>query len=160
MIAIRLGQETTGHEAEDLSGCPIEPLGIVNDADQRLLLGDVGEQRQHRQTDQEAIRRRRPAPESEHRLEGRALTDREPLHVFEQRAAQLMEPAEGQLHLAFDTHGLGHVTVVDPAGRVVQQGALADASLTAQHQHPAAASTRLRHDTIERPALALTAEQT
>ena len=79
-----LGQETTGHEPEDLSRRPVEPLGIVNDADQRLLLGDVGEQRQHRQSDQEAIRRRRPAPEPEDRFEGIALTHREPLDVLEQ----------------------------------------------------------------------------
>ena len=76
-----LGEETTSHEAEDLSRRPIEPLGIVDDADQRLLLGDIGEQRQRRQPDQEAIGRRRPAPESEHRLEGGTLTNGEPLEV-------------------------------------------------------------------------------
>ena len=76
------GEETTGDEAEDLSRGAVEPLGVVDDADQRLLLGDVGEQRQRRQPDQKAIRRRRPAPQSEDRLERLALTDREPVQVF------------------------------------------------------------------------------
>ena len=70
-----------------------------------------------------------------------------------------MEPAERQLHLALDADSLDHVAVLDPAGRVAQQGALADAGLTTQHQHPAAASTRVRNHAVERPALTLTTEQ-
>ena len=40
------GEEPAGDEREDLCRGLIEPLGVVDEADERLLLGDLGEQRQ------------------------------------------------------------------------------------------------------------------
>ena len=51
-------------ETEDLGGRPVEPLGIVHQADQRLLLGDIREQAEHSEPDQKSIWRR-PCTESE-----------------------------------------------------------------------------------------------
>ena len=54
----RLRQEPARHEGKDLCRGPIEPLRVIHHADERPLLGDLGQQAQHRQTHQEAIRRR------------------------------------------------------------------------------------------------------
>ena len=50
-----LGEETACDEADDLRGSLIKPLRIVDDADERLLLGDVGKQRQRGQSHQESL---------------------------------------------------------------------------------------------------------
>ena len=67
-----LGEETAGDEPEDLGRGVVEPLRVVDDADERLLLGDLGEQRQRGQADQEPVGRRRRA-QPEHRRERIAL---------------------------------------------------------------------------------------
>ena len=70
-----LGQEASRHERERLHGHPIEPLRVVDDADERLLLGGVGQQAQDGQADQEAIRRGTGA-HAERRVQRVALRDR------------------------------------------------------------------------------------
>ena len=51
-----LGEQAAGDEPQDLRRGVVEPLRVVDDADQRLLLGDLGEQRQRGQPDQEPVR--------------------------------------------------------------------------------------------------------
>ena len=53
----RLGQEAPRDERQRLRRGPVEPLGVVDQADERLLLGHLGQQAEHRQTDEEAVRR-------------------------------------------------------------------------------------------------------
>ena len=51
-----LGQQAPRHERQRLRGGPIEPLRVVDQADERLLLGHLGQQAQDRQADEEAVR--------------------------------------------------------------------------------------------------------
>ena len=53
-----LGEEPARDETEDLRRRVVEPLRVVDDADERLLLGDLGEQRQRGEPHQEAVGRR------------------------------------------------------------------------------------------------------
>ena len=46
----RFRQQPPRHEGKDLRRSPIEPLRVIHQADQRLLLGDLGQQAQHGQT--------------------------------------------------------------------------------------------------------------
>ena len=39
-----LGEKSAGDERQDLGRALIEPLGVLDDADERLLVGHVGEQ--------------------------------------------------------------------------------------------------------------------
>ena len=55
-IATRLRQQPPGDERQRLRRGLIEPLRVVDHADQRPLLGHLGQQAQHRQADEEAIR--------------------------------------------------------------------------------------------------------
>jgi hypothetical protein len=61
-----LRQQPARDERERLRRHAIEPLRIVHDAHQRLLLGHVGEQAQHSQTHHEPIRWR-PGSQPERR---------------------------------------------------------------------------------------------
>ena len=67
-----LGQEAAGDEAQDLRRGLVEPLRVIDDGGQRLLLGDLGEQRQRGQPDQEPVGRSAGAA-PEHRRERVAL---------------------------------------------------------------------------------------
>ena len=52
-----LGEEPTSDEAEDLQGRLIEPLRVFHEADERLLFGDLGEERQRGEPDEEPVGR-------------------------------------------------------------------------------------------------------
>jgi hypothetical protein len=111
-----LGEEPAGDEPEDLRRGAVEPLRVVDDADERSLLGDLGEQRQHGEPHQEPVR---PGTGllAEHRGEGFPLWDRQPVKVIQHRSAELVEAAIGQLHLRLDADGRRDV----PAGDMLRQ---------------------------------------
>ena len=52
-----LGEQAAGDEPQDLRRRVIEPLRVIDEAGQRLLLGGLGEQRQRGQPDQEPVGR-------------------------------------------------------------------------------------------------------
>ena len=52
-----LGEQAAGDEPQNLRRGLVEPLPVVDDTGQRLLLGDLGDQRQRRQPHQEPVRR-------------------------------------------------------------------------------------------------------
>ena len=75
--AHRLGQQPARDERERQRRGPIEPLRVVDDAQQRTLLGHLGQQAEHGQADQEAIRAR-PGAQAEHGPQRVALRRRQP----------------------------------------------------------------------------------
>ena len=125
---------------------------------QRLLLGGVGQQAQHREPDQEAIRRR-PGAQAERGAQRVALRVRELLEPAEHRRAQRVQAGVGELHLGLDAR-----RPRDPASRggrrqVPQQRGLADPRLAAQDQHPALPRAHSRDEALEHVALSDTVEQ-
>jgi hypothetical protein len=50
-----LGLQAAGGEGQRLGRGPVEPLGLVDQAQHRPVLGRLGEQAQHRHRDQEAV---------------------------------------------------------------------------------------------------------
>ena len=85
--ATRSARRPAGHKPEDLRGGTVEPLSIVDDADERFLFSDLGEQRQDRQPYQEAVGRRSGA-ETEDRRHRVALWDWKEVDVVEHRRAK------------------------------------------------------------------------
>ena len=73
-----LGEQAAGNEPQDLRRGVVEPLRVVDDTGQRLLLGDLGEQRQRGQPDQEPVGRGASAA-AEHRRERVALRGGQPV---------------------------------------------------------------------------------
>ena len=153
-----LGEEPAGDESEDLRRGAVEPLRVVDDADERLLLGDLGEQRQRGEPHQEPVRRGTGAL-AEHRRERFPLRDGQPVEVIQHRSAELMQAAVGQLHLRLDADGPRDVPAGRPAPTDSQQRALADARLTPQDDDSTLTGERIGQEPVKRFALASTSER-
>ena len=81
----------------------IQPLCIIDDAQQRTLLRLCREQTQHRQSDEKPVRRG-PVAQPEHGLQGATLRSRQLLDAIEQRCAQLMQAGEREFHFRLHPH--------------------------------------------------------
>ena len=101
----RLGEQPARDEPEHLRGGLVEPLEVVDDAQQRLLLGDLRQQAERGQADEEAVGRR-AGREAERDPQRVLLRLRERVEAVEQRRAELMQPGERQLHLGLDAGDL------------------------------------------------------
>ena len=141
-----------------MGGGLVEPLRVVDDANKRLLLGHLGEQRQRGKADEEPVGGSTD-DKSEHRGEGVALRGGQPLEVTQHRSAELMEAAVGELHLRLDADGPRDLPAGDTVGEVVQQRALAHARLAPQDCDPAPACERIGQEPVERLALDTTSEK-
>ena len=101
----RLRQQPPRDEAEHLRRGAVEPLRVVDAAEQRPLARDLGQQAERGQRDQEAVGRRagrRPkATRSAARCGSGSASSR-----AEQRRAELMQARERQLHLGLDAGDL------------------------------------------------------
>ena len=153
-----LGQEAAGDEREHARRRVVEPLRVVDDTQEGLVLGRLRQQVENRQPDQERIRRP-PGVQPECNFEGGALRIRQALQNAEALRAQLMEGGERELHLGFDADGAGHPEVRAGLDGVLEQRRLADARLAVDRKHAAVAlACRLQH-AVEDLALALSSEQ-
>ncbi len=94
-------QESSRNECERLRGDSVEPLRVVDDAQERLLLGCVGQQAEGRQPHEEPIRRG-TSTQPECRVQRVALRARQMLDAVEHRYAQRMQAGECELHLGLD----------------------------------------------------------
>ena len=145
-------------EGQRLRRGGVEPLRVVHDADERSLGRDGREQTQHRQADDEAIRRV-PVVQTERGAKRRALRTGKALQAVEERRAQLLQSRVRELHLRLDPGRPGNAAPRRVLHQIVQQRALADSGLPAQHQRPARTGAQARHELIQRPALAAPAQQ-
>jgi hypothetical protein len=76
-------------DGQDERGCEIQPLVVVDQADEWTLLGNLGEQAQDAEPDQKRVRGG-PCTDAERGAQRVALRDREALELIEHRRAQLM----------------------------------------------------------------------
>jgi hypothetical protein len=53
----RFSEQPPGYEAEDLAGHVVQPLGVIDHAEQRPLLRDRGQEAEHGQSDEEVVPR-------------------------------------------------------------------------------------------------------
>ena len=127
----RLGQEAMSDKAEGLLRRLVEPLRVVDDADQGLLLGQLAHEREGREPDHEPVRSR-AGTEPEHGRQRLALWLWKPFELTQHRGADLVEPAVGELELGLDSDGARDAPAIEPVREVVEQRALADARLAAK----------------------------
>lgn len=135
----RLVPDPAGDESERLCGRGVEPLGIVDDDQHRLLVRQVRDQAEHREPDHEPVRGR-AGSEPEHRRERPALRVRNPLHPIQQRHTELMQSGEHQFHLGLDADRAQQAQIRRGLGGVVEQRALPDSGLSAYDEHPTASA--------------------
>lgn len=135
-----LGVQPAGREDQRLRRRPVQPLRVVDQAEQRLLLGQFGEQRQHRQSDEEPVAAaRRGVPHPERRPQRPGLRPRQAVDPVEHGPQQQVQPGVRQRALELDTGPAQDPQPGPGAGHhVVEQGRLADPGLPAQHEYTAA----------------------
>ena len=156
--AHRFCLQAARREPQRLRGGVIEPLLVIDQADQRLLPGCLGQQAQHGQADQEPVRGG-PGAEPERGLQRLTLRTRQPVQVSQQRLAQLLQPGKCQLHLGLDARGTDHPAARRVPRGVVQQRALAHPRLAGQHQRLALARPDRADQPVEEAELAGSAPQ-
>ena len=100
-------QQAAPNESEDLSRGLIEPVRVIQDAQQRLLLGGLRQESEHREGDQKSVGFVSRG-KSERNGERTPLRLGEHTKPTEHRSEQLMQPRESQFHLRFDTNTAGH----------------------------------------------------
>jgi hypothetical protein len=115
----------------------VEPLRVVHETQQRLLLRNLGQQAQRRECDKEAIRRI-VGREAERSAQCGLLAVRQRVEVSKHRPAQLMQTCKRQLHLGFDTGDLTDSKTSGLTARISQKRRLARSSLSPDDQQPAA----------------------
>src|SRR4051812_30392630 len=152
-----LRHQTARNEAERLRRGPIQPLRVVDHAEQRLVSGHLGQQAQGGETDKEAIRRI-PCSQPERRGERITLGARQALEPIQHRRAQLLQAGERQLHLGLDSDGPHDSHPRCRVDRVLQQGGLTDPRLASHHQSPALTPTDRLEVPVERLTLTAPAE--
>jgi hypothetical protein len=136
----------------------IEPLPVVDQANQRLPFSDGRHQAQHGQAHQELVRRG-PGTHAERGPQSFTLRQRHRLQPVQHRRAQLVQPGERQLHLRLDTSGPLDTAARRAPAQVVQQRRLAHTRLAMHHQRPALAGADSLHQPVKHPALGVAAGQ-
>ncbi len=132
-----LGFEPSGDEDERVRGCVVEPLGIVDQAQERLIFRGLGEQAQDCERDEEAVLAS-PGCQAERSAEGGRLRLRKALYVPENRPDDLVQSGERELRLRFHPGAAEHAHVAGLVARVLQERRLADARLAGDDQDGAA----------------------
>ena len=153
-----LDPETARYERQRLRRGAVEPLRIVHDPDQRPFLGHVGQKAQDGQADEEAIRGVAAAA-TERRAERVALRLRKMVQAIHERRAELLQPRERELHLGLDACRAGDGAPRRALYQVLEQRALTDPRLAAQHQSTARTRAHARDQLIQRRAFAAATEQ-
>jgi hypothetical protein len=148
----------SGDERQHLRRRGVQPLRIVDHAQQRLILCRVGEKAEHRQSDQEPIR-----------LPSRAETERRLEAARCGAGSRSSRPSIGSHNWCTPayTSPISDSTPTarvkrNPRGRVghiFQERGLAHSRLATKHQGPALACLHRVHQLIERRALRTAAEQ-
>ncbi len=136
-----LGHESSGHECECLRGRAIEPLGVIDEPEHRLLLGRLSQESEDRESDEIGVRRIAGA-ESEGDGKRLSLRVRQALHELEARRGELLKRRIGKVHLALDADCPGDAKRARHLDGVSQQGGLADAGLAVNDQHTAVPRAR------------------
>ena len=141
------GEQTASYEAEGLCRCLIDPLRIVDDAYEGVLLGRLGEQGQGGEPDEEPVGWRTFA-HAEHRRERASLRGGQALDEGEHGHTELMQPAIGDLHLGLDADRTRGAEPLGVLGQIAEQRGLADARLTAEYDGSALTAADLGQELV------------
>jgi hypothetical protein len=154
----RLGQQPARDESKHLIRSLVEPVRVINETEQWLLLGHGGQQAEYGEGDEEPVRSTtgRPAQRDAQRI---LLGLRKSVETGKHRRAQLMDTGERQLHLGLDTCDLRDTKVGSLSCGVPQQGGLSDASLATDDEDSALTLAHVRQQPVEHFALASPAQE-
>jgi hypothetical protein len=159
-----LGMQPARREHQRVRGGPVQPVSVIDKTQQRVLLGELGKQRQHRQADKETVGGRHRA-QAECPTQGVLLRPGQASKLIQHRPEQHVQASERQFGFGFgsgtaDHPDGGRLRPRCPGGQgsIVKQGRLADAGLAAKDKRPAAPRPRSRDQSADgrlrcRPAM-------
>ena len=149
----RLRQQASGHESQHLARGPVEPLGVVHEAHERPLGGNLGQQTKRPKANQEGIGciSEREAQRHPQRV---LLGPGKCRKLADHRRAQLMQPRERQLHLSLHACQLDDSKPRSLPCGVAQKGRLSDTGLTTNDQDRALPPSHILQQPIQHLALA------
>lgn len=145
----RVGHEAAGREQQRLHGALVEPLQVVDHAQQRRVLGQIGEQRQGARGDQEpvgfvSLGETESTPQCPRLGSGQGV---QPIKV---RKQELVQTAVGQFGVGLDPCPADHLYPLGFGDRhsVVEKHRLPDTRCAPQPQYAAARVARLRQQAL------------
>ena len=154
----RLRQQPPGDEPEHLARGVVQPLSVIDQADQRPRGGVLGQQAQSGQTHHEPVGGR-PRRQPEGHPQRVLLRLRQRGQAVQHRHAELMQRRERQLHLRLDAGELNQAAPCGLARAVADQRSLADPRLTPDDQHRTLTATNAVQQGIEDLAFASTSPE-
>ena len=125
----------------------VQPLDIVDQYQQRRLLGERCKQAEGRGADDESVGRHRH-PEAERSAERVRLWSRHAVQARQRRAQQLKQSGEWDVRLGLHSPSTEHGHVRCSFTGIRQQCTFANPGLTAQREHAAGADTRVGQELI------------
>ena len=134
-------------------------MGVVDDAEHRLVGTGGGHQAQHGQPDEKSVGGGSTRT-SERDVQRVALWFGQPVEVIDQRRTQLLETGEGQLHVGFHTRDVDTAKSIGLLREVGEQRGFSDTCLAAEHQDSAAARSHGRYQPPKRLAFAVATAKT
>ena len=143
-----VGVQAAGQERQGGGRLVIQPVRVVDQAEQRLGRGAGGQQPQRREPDQEAVGRR-TVLQPEGQPERGALRRRKLTGRGQARPEQLVQGGEAELHLALNPADPGNLEVRGGGRQVVQQRGLADPRLAPENERAAQPSTGRTHELVQ-----------
>ena len=132
-------------------------MRIIDQPDQRLLGGNLGDQRQHAHADHETVRRR--GRQAEYRIQRLPLPGQQRADPVQERHQHAVERGEAQPKLRLQPGDSDRPHTAGRLRRVLQQTGLTDARLAEDHERPAQAPADRLHQLIQRPAITTAAHQ-
>jgi hypothetical protein len=144
----RLGLQPPGHEPQDLARGSVEPLRVVDQAQQRPVVGDLRQQAQRGQRNQETVRGVARG-QAEGHPQGGSLRLGERVELDQHRGAQLVEGRVRQLHLGLDACELGHSKSGRLTSGVPQECCLPNAGFTSDDECRALAPADVRQQPVQ-----------
>ena len=159
-----VGSEAARGEPERVRGLPVQPLGVVDDAEHAARLRRLGQDGQHTGPHQEAVDRGGRAFGPTDVLAQRSaqcpgLTDRQRPEQVHHRPQKTVQTGERQVGLGLHALSGQDQEVRGPVDRIVQQRGLPDAGLSAQQQTSAPAGPHPGQQHVDRAPLRLPADQ-
>src|SRR6266511_2712519 len=154
----RLGVKSAGDEGERLDGRGVGPVGVVDQAQQWPLAGDLGQQGESGDRDQELVGGW-PGLEPECHSQRPCLRLGQAAGLVQDRAQEPVQGGVGQRGLRLHPVAAQHPHLLGPLAGVGQQGRLADARLTAEDQASALSAPSTLDETVDRGLLCLSSEE-
>lgn len=151
------GSDPAGREGERVHRRLVEPLHVVDQTEERSVGAEPREHRQHPEADDERVLHAVVA-EAEDRPQRGGLGRRKPVDEVQYGQEQLVQPAEGEVHLRFDALDAQQAHSAGSRRGVVEQRGLAYARLAVQEEGGAPPPSAVGQDQVD-PVLLRTAPQ-